>query len=245
MPKNIQLKNYLKKFNNIAWYPASHLDFSFAFILRNNFFEKIGKEDRPDCLLMTDVWDDPFEKLLKCHEGDTIYNGTKAGYYTDSNWGEITIFNIKKLNNINISCDTTYYDDDFSRSTYNNVLTADLLLEDTQNRRFIIHLVFVSAETYSFYNEYLTRHKIPIKYFIYHNWGMGAEYNHIPERMSTLSTKYYLVHSAGKTNGSVYTAFDSNLDLFPPLKKEYVFYKGKEPYSTLFSVEDTNNQKLY
>ena len=183
------LTTHLKAYRNIAWYPASHTDFSFAHILRSLELEKsVAANDLPDCLLMTDLWTEILDTFCNYKDADVIYQN-------DRNHIQVQIFNIRQIKSIHVPQPTEnlfFYQPDHR---YGQVYTADLLTTFGQHSS-VIHLVFAFAENFGFLQKYILKHKIPITYLIHHNWGMGTFYDHLlPHLAPHISAKYYFGYS--------------------------------------------------
>ena len=169
----MNLRQYLKQFSNIAWYPSAHNDIKAMTILSFKRLKDFGitKEDVPDCFIYTDykTCSDNFNSdwfFLDCckYENEVVF----------SEGNDITAmaYNTKEVSRLKIGFDPEMVAFDKDRN-YGRVFIADIVIDDPEIGRIVTKLVYVVVENTKFAIDFLLKREIKIKWLIHSNYGHG------------------------------------------------------------------------
>ena len=242
----MRLNSYLRRFQNIAWYPSACRDIqamvslSFEVLMRNG----IRKEEIPDCFLFTDYdsqvrYNDTGKFVLDLEEDE---NQVTFGYENTSH--NALACNVRELDRIRIPFHpelVTGPKDEY----YGRVFTADIFIEHPEFGKIITKLVYVVAENTSFCFDYLLRNHIRIKYAILSRYGHGFG--------GGFSSGLYMYHVL-RDLGVKYFASDMSVEDHGDVAYDYLSREQRRTYPILreicdFSIETRwwgyNATKLY
>ena len=192
----MELKTYLKQFNNLLWYPSSAKDFMAMVCLAKRRLMEFGinKNDTPDCFIYTDYLshgrdNDNHNFFLQLEDFETEVHIYDERY-------EATIYNIQELNRLRIGFNQEMVAFEADEN-YGRVFAADVLIR-TNNEEFnVVKLVYVIVENTKFAFDYLIPNKIKLKYAVHncygHNFGNGISNGaYMPFILKDLGVKYFV-----------------------------------------------------
>ena len=170
----MRLTTYLKQFKNIAWYPSAYKDSLAMACLSLNSLRRFGvkKEEVPDCFIYTDY--DSFSRYADNYRFfmDLEEDEDGATFNYDNAEQKVTLHNIKELEKIKVSFDSSLVTGEYDRY-YGHVFVADAVVDHPTLGRMVTKLVYVIAENTAFAFDFLLKNKINIKYAIHSRYGHG------------------------------------------------------------------------
>lgn len=242
----MRLSSYLRRFNNIVWYPSacrdiqSMVSLSFEVLMRYG----IRKEEIPDCFIFTDYdtqarYNDNGKFVLDLERDE---NQVTFGYQNTTR--NALACNVRELDRIRIP----FYQhlvqgprDEY----YGRVFVSDILIEHPEFGKIITKLIYVVAENTAFCFDYLLRNNINIKYLVLSRYGHGfgggfSSGLYMYHVLRELGVKYFASDMSEEDRGDV--AYDY---LTPEQRRTYPILREIVDFSTITNWYGYNATKLY